>query len=204
MKRNRLEHTTIGYWKVGEPFLKGGKIYYHCECICGKKRDVYGSVLSTKRSLSCGCRAKIGNVEDITGKDIGWLHVEEKLEINSHTYWRCSCKCGNKAILSQKQLHDGNVKTCGCRGDVGASIKKSLENYCVDGTYIPGLKRISLNKNNTSGVTGVSFRKDRNRWRAYIKFQGRNIHLGNFLTFEDAVAVRKVAEKEYFGKYLDE
>ncbi len=61
-----------------------------------------------------------------------------------------------------------------------------------------------MNKNNTSGCTGVSFRPERGRWRAYIKFQRKDIFLGNFVRYEDAVAVRKIAEKEYFGKYLEE
>jgi len=46
---------------------------------------------------------------------------------------------------------------------------------------------------NTSGVTGVSWCKDRPKWRAGI---GGKV-LGDFDRFEDAVAARKQAEKEY-------
>ena len=204
MKKNNLENKQIGFWKVGESFKKGNKIYYHCECICGQKKDIYSSCLNLGKSLSCGCRAKTGKVEDITGKDFGWLHVDEKIIINNRTFWKCHCKCGNHAIISQHKIHDCNLQSCGCRGDISDKIRDGLKPYCVDGTYLPGLNRSELNKNNTSGYRGVGYRKDRGKWRAYIKFQRKNIHLGNFDFIEDAIEVRKLAEKIYFGKYLDD
>lgn len=205
MKKNDLSGKQIGYWDVGEAFHKGNKIYYHCTCRCGKKRDVQSSSLNTGKSYSCGCHVRVGKVEDITGQDIGWLHIEEKLIINNRTFWRCTCQCGKHAIISQHAIHDAHAQSCGCKGyGVGSKIKEGLISYCVDGTYIPGLKRTALNKNNTSGCRGVSYRADRNKWRAYIKFQRKDIFLGNFDNYEDAVMVRKIAEKEYFGKYIEE
>lgn len=59
----------------------------------------------------------------------------------------------------------------------------------------------NIQSNNTSGCTGVSFDKGKQRWRAEIWFQGKRIHLGWFKDFEDAVAVRKQAEEEYFGEW---
>lgn len=44
-----------------------------------------------------------------------------------------------------------------------------------------------LQKNNTSGVVGVSFYKPRNKFRARIKISGKDIHLGYYDTFDDAV-----------------
>jgi len=52
-----------------------------------------------------------------------------------------------------------------------------------------------LNARNTSGVSGVNWKKNRGKWQAYISGQGRkNIHLGLFDTFDEAVAARKAAE----------
>lgn len=48
---------------------------------------------------------------------------------------------------------------------------------------------------------GVSFRKDRNRWRAYITIDGKQINLGSFLTEEEAIKAREEAEIKYFGEY---
>ena len=50
---------------------------------------------------------------------------------------------------------------------------------------------------NTSGVTGVTWDKLRNKWIAHIK--GKN--LGRFNTKEEAIKVRKQAEIEYFGEF---
>jgi len=61
--------------------------------------------------------------------------------------------------------------------------------------------RTSLSSNNTSGVTGVYWRSDRNKWVAQIAVNYKNINLGSFHSFEDAVAVRRQAEKDYFGDF---
>lgn len=204
MKKLNLTGKKIGKWTVGEEIRKNGKIYYHCICDCGTESDVNGSVLNTGKSLSCNKCWKTGTGEDLTGKDFGNLHVEENIVINNRVYCRCSCKCGGSTIVSPNNLRCGCVTTCGCRTGAGDHIRESIKDYCIDGTYVPGLRRSGLNKNNTSGCTGVSFRPERGRWRAYIKFQRKDIFLGNFVRYEDAVAVRKIAEKEYFGKYLEE
>ncbi|HJB28112.1 MAG TPA: AP2 domain-containing protein [Candidatus Blautia faecavium] len=65
------------------------------------------------------------------------------------------------------------------------------------------LETRKINNNNTSGVRGVSYRKNRGKWRAYIKIKRKNIHLGNFDTKEDAIAARKAAEEKWFGPYRD-
>ena len=54
-----------------------------------------------------------------------------------------------------------------------------------------------LQLNNFSGVTGVRWNKKAKRWVAYI---GRK-HLGSFKNIEDAIKIRKKAEKDYFGDW---
>ena len=56
-------------------------------------------------------------------------------------------------------------------------------------------------KNNKSGKTGVFFDKQNNKWRAYIKYQGKQYSLGTFINKEDAIKVRIEAEKKYFGEF---
>ena len=55
----------------------------------------------------------------------------------------------------------------------------------------------SLSKNNKSGKTGVYFKNDIHKWIACIMVNYKNIYLGSFKTYEDAVKVRKEAEKKY-------
>lgn len=62
-----------------------------------------------------------------------------------------------------------------------------------------------LFRNSTSGVTGVSFFKQRNCWRAYISVKGKQIRLGNFHSFELACKARRQAEiKHGVGKWQKE
>ena len=58
----------------------------------------------------------------------------------------------------------------------------------------------SLASNNTSGITGVSFDRTRNKWMAYIKINKKTIYLGRFTRKEDAIETRKNAEIQYFGE----
>ena len=54
-----------------------------------------------------------------------------------------------------------------------------------------------IRRNNTSGVMGVSFFHQTQRWSAYITVNRRKHHLGYFGTMQEAVAARKAAEAEY-------
>ena len=58
-----------------------------------------------------------------------------------------------------------------------------------------------LQKNNNSGVTGVSWHKRDNIWEARITLNKKQIYLGRFENFEDAIKARKEAEEKYFGEY---
>lgn len=53
----------------------------------------------------------------------------------------------------------------------------------------------SLSIENKSGVHGVNFK--RNRWEVTIGVDGRNIYLGGYALFSDAVNIRKNAEVLY-------
>ena len=54
-----------------------------------------------------------------------------------------------------------------------------------------------IQSNNNSGVTGVFWVAKSQRWHARISNGGRQIHLGSFSDFNEAVRVRKNAEKQH-------
>jgi hypothetical protein len=62
-------------------------------------------------------------------------------------------------------------------------------------------KNARIPSNNTSGVCGVTYDKVNKRWRSIIKVNGKQIHLGRWSSFEDAVVARKEAESCYFGQW---
>lgn len=51
--------------------------------------------------------------------------------------------------------------------------------------------------NNTSGVTGVSWRPDRGKWRARVMVNYREISLGHFDTLEEATIAREAAVRQF-------
>jgi len=53
------------------------------------------------------------------------------------------------------------------------------------------------NIKNTSGITGVGFIKNRDRWSAIINICGKRIKLGSFVNKFDAISARKSAENKY-------
>lgn len=59
----------------------------------------------------------------------------------------------------------------------------------------------NISKNNTSGCTGVSFNKRTNRYTAYIRVNGKQVFLGNYIKLDDAINARKQAEEKYYGEY---
>lgn len=59
----------------------------------------------------------------------------------------------------------------------------------------------SIQKNNTSGVVGVSWDKSRNLWHVMITVDKKHINLGRYLTLEEAELVRLEAERKYHKEY---
>lgn len=55
--------------------------------------------------------------------------------------------------------------------------------------------------NNSSGVKGVSYRKDTGKWSAQITVRGKTIRLGCFTTLEAAADAYRTAALEYHGAF---
>jgi len=81
---------------------------------------------------------------------------------------------------------DGN----GLNNDIhnlrACTTKENLEN------------RKGANKNSKTGIRGVSLHKNRNKWQACIQHNGKQIHLGYYVTIEEAEKAAIAARKELF------
>ena len=58
-----------------------------------------------------------------------------------------------------------------------------------------------MQKTNTSGVIGVYWMKDREKWRALLRKHGKVAHSSDHQSFEDAVIARLTAEAQHFGRF---
>jgi len=62
-------------------------------------------------------------------------------------------------------------------------------------------RNAGIRKNNTSGVTGVTWNSNAGKWMAQMTIDYKNISLGLFDDINDAISVRKAAEIKYFGEF---
>ena len=125
---------------------------------------------------------------------------------------------------------DGYLRTCIGHKENGGNIYKLMhvmimeaEGYiCVEGeevdhingkpndnrienlrivTHEDNMKNVKLPNNNTSGYKGVYYSTLERKWKAAIRINKKQKHLGTFNTKEETVAARKNAEDLYYGEY---
>lgn len=200
-----------------------------CECGCDKKtrKIVSQRNLKSGRSLSCGCikaqkakdRLKKINKYDLSGEyGIGYasnggefyFDLEDYNKIKNYC-WRMS-KAGyivtsmfnnNKRSTIYMHVLIMNKDNNDCDVDHICSDKKHdnrKENLRLV-SHSQNMMNRKIQKNNTSGVTGIMYFKRTGKWRAAIKINKKNKNLGYFNNFDDAVKTRKQAEEKYFGEF---
>lgn len=175
---------------------KSGNCYiWLCCCDCGKTIETPVNRLEHGDIKSCGCL--LHEYIDITGEIYGELKVVS-YHGNKHrkSLWNCLCVCGNKCIVSYGDLVSGNTQSCGCKKS------ETMRSMYVAKTNVSKLLNPKLRTTNTSGVTGVSYNKSRNRWEAEITFQGKRYRLGRYKEKEEAVKARRRAEEELHGEFI--
>lgn len=68
-------------------------------------------------------------------------------------------------------------------------------------TQIQNIYNRSKQRTNKSGVIGVYWMKDRNKWRAQLRKDGKIMMSAQFESFDEAVSERLKAEQKYFGEF---
>lgn len=204
----------IGKLELKERKREKNRTYYKCQCSCGSepfwvRADSFNK---EKGTISCGCFAKERAI-DIKDQEFYFLKAIEKTDErdkhNGSVIWKCKCKCGNIKKVSSAHLISGRVRSCGCLGEkaimdnLQKAIKKNLEENLVEGTSIYAISNVKPRADNTSGVPGVTWVKNRNKWIARITFKQKIYNLGTYSDKDEAIKVRKEAEEKMFGSFLD-
>ena len=68
-------------------------------------------------------------------------------------------------------------------------------------SYQENNRNAKLSTRNTSGIKGVCYYKNYNKWIAQIKINNKYINLGYFKTIEEATDARQKAATKYFGEF---
>ena len=219
----RLDLTDVRFGSlVAKRIVKYGdiRVYWECLCDCGNIVTVSTTHLRNGHTKSCGClkHAKKPNNYDLSGRyaimffDDGTETIFNKKYYNivkqyhwwiqgGHVYGFVE---GKTKALSVFIIEEADYITIG-RGYVVDHINRNpLDNrrsnlrLCI---YSENACNSGIQKNNTSGVTGVYYDKIYDRWMAKIGHDGKLIHLGFFDKKKDAIKARKSAEKRYFGRF---
>ena len=200
--------------------------YWHCRCDCGKEKDISTSHLKSGETKSCGClrdkklaeRSKKYNKYDLhEDYGIGYTTNDEEFYFDLEDYDKIKNYCWYKDksgyIVTnvyqekiKKNLRMHNLVLNEFIKEVDHINRKKNDNgknnlrTC---THQENTINVGKKRNNTSGVVGVNYRKDRNKWRAEINVNNKCIYLGMFDDFNKAVKARKEAEEKYFGDFFD-
>lgn len=136
---------------------------------------------------------------DLKGYKTGCLEVIEKAgkDKNGKTLWKCQCSCGNECFYKTSDLTSGRVASCGhLQKEKAAELcRKAFDKLEHKNGSCLNAYNASEKKSNSSGIKGVTWYGKTGKWRAQIRFAGKNYHLGLYENLNDAKAARSVAEE---------
>ena len=149
----------------------------------------------------------------LLGKQFGRLLVTGISDRKGYVI--CRCECGNKMETRPSCLKNKcrPTRSCGClrRESTARMGHQYGRNNCramaeVNARYHTNfqiIEKTSLYKNNKSGKTGVCWDKRSSKWMAYIRVHGKQITLGLYTSFDDAVKARQIAEDKYHRPLIE-
>ena len=204
---------------------------WNCICDCQLDLDhtkiiqVEGRNLKGNKVKSCGClkkevisSQKKKNIYDLNSKDYGigyasntgnefWFDKEDYEKVKKHCWYEMPdgyfTTCINGKNVSLQRLVMNKIDAP--RELKIDHIKHRLWDNRKTQLRIANHQTNAMNhvifKNNTSGVTGVCWEEESQKWHSYIWVNGKTIHLGRFDDFDEAVRLRKEAEELYFKEY---
>lgn len=180
-------------------------------CLCGKIKTINGRALRLGEVLSCG-EHRNNNTYDLSG-EYGicytakgtpfYFDLEDYDLIKDYAWYErlgyAVYKQGSVFFSMQDLVfpHSEEFMIDHIHGHRNDNRKSELRLA----TRTQNNQNKSIRCDNTSGVTGVSFNKERNTWDAYISYNKHKISLGRFDNINDAICARLHAEKEYYKEF---
>ena len=196
-------------------------IVYKCRCDCGNYVNVKSNQLIKHHKDNCGCTTKQSNAKRKKNKYeffdnyvVGYTAKGNKFYFDIEDFDLVSYYCWieKDGYLIANNLNGDSVRLHRLIMGLEKYDNKKVDHMNHD--TMDNRKenlRITTNQencfnhkphsNNTSGYSGVGFRKELNKWRARIYVDGRCICLGNYDNINDAIKARLEAEKKYYGEY---
>jgi hypothetical protein len=204
--------------------------YWLCECSCEKhtRKVIEEHSLKFGGSRSCGCRSREWAIEmghrnkkttefDLSGevgvgycRNTGTPFYFDKADfdlIKDLAFFEHEPRPGYHCPMANN-YPQGAQKLwvfLGCKGydHIDHNPFNNVRSNLRPCTQHQNTCNGKLGKNNTTGITGVQYCTvtPQKPWRARIMFNRKEIYLGCYATFEDAVKARLEAEQKYFGEF---
>lgn len=226
--RNRKKYEFVdlvgqeyGKLKVISPIekpehLKSKGKYWLCQCQYGRQKIISTSEFNRKSRISCG-KCGLNTYDFSNDYGIGYtkngeifLFDKEDFQLIKDYTWSTTTlgyliayiKGSNNKFVYMHRLILGLTQSDKYDVDhINHKVNDNRKDNLRICTHQNNIMNSKLSINNTSGVTGVRFDIDIQKWTAVIVVNYKTIHLGLFSKFEDAVNIRKQAEQKYFGEF---
>lgn len=203
---------------------KGKNTSWLCKCDCGNEIEVLKYSITSGHTKSCGCLQKEvaslsrklqkkTNTYDLSGEygigytlknDCFYFDIEDYDKIKDILWY----KNNDGYILGR---YDGNIVSQHrlimnpeCKNVVDHinhitwDNRKENMRTC---TQQENTMNISMSKRNNSGIRGVYWNKNLNKWHVQISYKNKKIHIGVYDYLNDAVMAREEAEIKYHGEF---
>lgn len=209
-KLNVIGHKYGKLTILNEVEPSKGHRKFQCLCDCGNHSIVSLSHLRTGHTTSCGhCGYKVeefndycivtttddnGNRKIIIDKEFKQFAESHIITVDKSTNYAMVFSCNTSYYLHRFIMNCNDVKF-----DVDHINRDTLDNrkqnlrIC---THQQNSCNLTKRENTTSKYRGIDYQRRRNNWRARITYKGKEYHLGEFPTEEEAFQVRLKAEKE--------
>lgn len=210
-----------------EDYVCGGKHYarWMCQCNCGNPnlKPVLQTNLKRGETLSCGClraekvkqpRRKQGNRYDENIPGVGYCRntgnpfyfdPEDYDKIKNYT-WSDKWNDGYHELKAwdsdQKRMIWMYWLITGKECDhIDRNPMNNRKSNLRDATQSQQCQNRNKTRRNNSGIVGVCYNKEQDKWIAYISIDKKQINIGRFNNKEDAVKARLQAEADCYGKF---
>lgn len=128
--------------------------------------------------------------------------------------WCVDCRSANLIYARRTVYNENGKRTVQRIHQLILNVPKGMEVDHIDGNGLNNAKRnlricshnqngknTTKYKNNISGFKGVSWQKGSNKYSAQIRIDKKKIHLGYFVSAEDASKAYNKKAKELFGEF---
>lgn len=149
------------------------------------------------------------------GKDCWWDKLYHQVDHELYFVWHSMIsRCRNRNYPNYKNWGGRGITVCRnwklsfskFLADMGERPEGlTLDRIDNDGNYEPSncrwTNRFIQNRNTRKqecNSNGTSFIKKTGRYRVYMSFQKKQMHIGTFSTLEEAIKARKEAEKKHW------